>query len=225
MTINLLQLLSFLISLWAFVRGVIVVSRKDGPMYFQIVAGTAVCHLLKEASMLITHFCDHPSDNLVVVTLATISSVFFLLSANFGQLDGIVDDGSAPVWIKLAACFVPLLILCSFVAMLAAGLSGNTVQVIADAATVALMLPASYFSAKHLLLPDDEVGFLRSSRGCNLCALLYYVTLRLDAFVEAAGAQSTLGAMHILVSVVVFILVLTAERGIKRWKILISSFS
>ena len=48
MTINLLRSLSFLIALAAFVYGVVVASHKGGPMYFRIVIGVAVCHLLKE---------------------------------------------------------------------------------------------------------------------------------------------------------------------------------
>ena len=224
MTINLLRSLSFLIALAAFVYGVVVASRKGGPMYFRIIIGAAVCHLLKELSMLVAHLCGDPSDNPVVVTLAVVSSVFFLLSANYGQLDGIVDGGSAPVWIRLASCAVPLLILCSFAALLAAGALKNTVQLIADAAVVALMLPSSYFHAKHLLLPDDEVGFLKSSRGCNIGALLYYFMLRLQTLAGLAGSRGFSDAMRVAVSVSVFILVFMAERGIKRWKISISSF-
>lgn len=222
--IDILRTLSVLISLAAFIYGVLAASRNGGPMYFRIVIGVAVCHLLKEMSALVAYLCGDPVGSFTVATLATISSVFFLLSANYGQIDGIVDDGSTRARIKLISCVVPLLLLCSFAAFLAAGVLRNTMQIITDAAVVVLMLPASYFNTKHLLMPDDEVGFLKSSRGCNIGAIVYYFLLRLQTLAELTGPQVFSEGMRVAVSASVMLLVWMAERGGKRWKTLISSF-
>ncbi len=223
-TFSVLRLISFLISLSAVIFGITKVLTKKAPMYFKLVVGAAVCYMLKELSRQTAYICGNPQGNTVVEILAVIGTVFFLLSAEYGQIDGLVDDSSTKKGIKFASCIIPIILIFSYAVMLAMGLSNNLPKAIAYGLTVLIMLPASYYNTKHLLMKEDEVGFLISSKLCNIFALLYWLGTDVIMIAGIGDNRIFSDVIHTLVSCISLALVLSAEWGVKKWKILISSF-
>ena len=192
-------------------------------MYFKFIAGTAFCHMLKALYVQISYICGYPKDNIIVEVFAVIASVLFLFSAEYSLIDRIVDDGTTKKSIKLVSCTAPIFLTAGYAAMLAMS-AGNAAKMIACGSMVLPMVFTSYFNMKHFILKEDEVGFLQSSRACNLCAILYYFGSEALMLAEISGVRALSDWICLTVSVTVLALVLSAKSGLKIWKSLISSF-
>lgn len=225
MIFDILRLISFLISVSAVIFGIIIVSKNKIPMYFKFMVGTALCYMLRELYIQISYICGNLYNNTIVEMLAVVGSVLFLFSAEYGLIDKIVDDGSTKKVKKLVSCTIPMILIFGYVIMLAARLSNNHLKMLACGLIVLLMVFASYLNMKHLIMEEDEVGFLKSSRSCNICAIIYYFGLEVLWISEIIGIQFFSEMVNLLLSVIVLALVLSAKMGVKKWKILISSFT
>lgn len=219
-----LRLISFLVSVLSVVFGIAIVSTNKIPIYFKFMAGTALCHMLRELHIQISYICGISNNNIIVEMLAVIGSVLFLFSAEYGLIDKIVDDGNTKKGIKLVSCTVPIMLIFGYAEMIACGLSSHCLKMIACGLMVLPMVNASYFNMKHLIMKEDEMGFLKASRLCNVCAIFYYFGLEVLLIAEISGIQIFSEIIHSVVSVIVLALVLAAKWGVKEWKTLISSF-
>lgn len=224
MIFDILRLISFLISLSAIILGLTILSKNKIPMYFKFMAGMAFCHMLMELHTQASYICGNTNDSIIVKTLAIIGSVLFLFSAEYGLIDKIVDDGNTKSTIKLVSCTIPMILIFWYVVILTMGLENNCLKMICFGLIVLLMAFTSYFNMKHLIMNEDEIGFLKSSRLCNIFEILYYFELEVLWVSEISGIRFFSEIVSLLLSVTVFALVLSAKSGAKKWKILISSF-
>ncbi len=149
--------------------------------------------------------------------LGTIGCFLFLFSANFGQMDSIVDDRSKSFRktriISLSAPLVVIAIWCLIAA--ANGVNETTIPIGVETLFIAL---ASYFHLKHLIIKDVSFGLIRSIRSYNLLSLVYALLCMLEMLVESFN----LPAFWIITVVVLQCAVLLAfvpvlERGVKKW--------
>lgn len=215
-------LLLFSLSLGAFLYGAIALFRKKTPLYFQLIVCAAGCYALEELCSLVTFLCGGFEYPITVSAFGTFGCFFFLLSANYGQLDGVVDDGT-PEYQKarrlslLAPVFVGgILLLCLFKAYQSFGVFA----VVSLALIYAPMLFASYFNLKHLLIPVDAFGFLKATRLYNVWALLFYGAQIL--YLTAYSFQIPVDRITTsLISLTLLGMVIAAVKGAKLWKTLI----
>lgn len=217
--ITVLPWISFGIAAAAFAFGAKRFFKKKKPMYFQLLICAAGCFALRELSDVVTELCGGSERSVTVGLLGLFGCLFFLLSANYGQLDGIVDDhaeGSGRA--RVIAFAAPVLFGACLLALLIKADLG-AFSAIVYAIVLAPLIPASYFNLKHLLLPVDPFGFLRATRECNFTSLAFCLLcvaqLAANAFLPAwCGAVVTL-----LSAADLFLLVLASERGIRKWGI------
>lgn len=219
-----LALISCGLTAAAFVYAAVRLFRKGKPLYFQLIAAAVGCSLLSALNRLAAVFCGSFDALATAAPLAVIGAVLFLLSANYDQLDGLVDGGMARLRVKLAACIAPLLLAVSG-AVIVTLCTGDILMRIVTALVLFPMLPASYLNLKHLLLPVDEVGFLRATRGTNLCSLGYYIAVHAAMLLSPAGVGVLSGAPCLLLTAATLALAISAERGSEAWLALISAFS
>lgn len=214
-----LQWLSFGIAAAAFINGARLFFKKKKPMYFQLLTCAAGCFMLKALSEVVTALCGGSELPVTVGLLGLFGCLFFLLSANYGQLDGIVDDRAEKSGRARALAFAaPLLLGAALITLLVLSNVG-TFSVIVYAIVLVPLLPASYFNLKHLLLPIDPFGFLRATRLCNVTALLFCL-LCVAQFAANVFLPEPWGAVVTAVSAAdMFLLVLASEGGMKQWGI------
>lgn len=201
---------AFLIANAAFLRGCFVFFRRGKPLYFQLLVCAAGCCGLAALSAVVNTLCGAVQEGFHISLLGLLGCCFFLLSANYGQMDGVVDDGSADNrkarWLALLA---PGVLAGALVLLLVRG----TVPVY-TAVFCLSALPAAYYNLKHLLLPVDELGFLRATRLCNGCSLLFC------GWSLLCPAALT-GPFSVVTALLTAGLVFACERGMSLWPTLL----
>ena len=149
--------------------------------------------------------------------LGIIGSFLFFFSANFGQLDSVVDDGSAQCIkariIALAAPFSVAALWCGIFAEY--GFNEMTIWVGVEVLALALAL-ASYFHLKHLIMKDSGSGIIKSMRSYNLLALVYAVLCLMEVLLDWSYAPIIVCVLECAV-LLAFLPVL--KRGVKQWTI------
>ena len=149
--------------------------------------------------------------------LGIIGCFMFLFSANFGQMDSVVDDGSSAFRktriISLAAPAVIIAIWCLIA--VAKGLNKTTIPLGVETLFIA---QASYFHLKHLIIKDVEYGLIKSIRSYNLFALIYALLCMLEMLIESFNLpEICIAVVYVLQCVVLLVFVPVLERGVKKW--------
>ena len=210
--------LAGLITLAAFLYGVYFFFVRDTAQYCKILACAAGCRAISDIFTVIYGICFRgEATGVGVAVLGYFGSYLFLFSANYGQFDKLVDDGSKELKkYALFALAAPIAFtVCAVPLILQTAKSGPTAAVTGIAVFVPA-IAASYYNLKHLLLPDMGFGFLRGMRVSNACALLLYaVDLARDygriADLPAADIISPLSGVCFAV------LIAAAKRGYEKW--------
>lgn len=149
--------------------------------------------------------------------LGIIGSFLFLFSANFGQMDSIVDDGSAKYRkTRLISLAAPLVIMGIWIVIaVTKGVDETTIPLGVETLFIAL---ASYYHLKHLIIEDVSFGLIKAIRSYNLLSLVYAVLCMTEMFVKSFNipAFATL-IVNVLQCVVLLVFVPVLERGVKKW--------
>ena len=97
--------------------------------------------------------------------LGIIGSFLFLFSANFGQMDSIVDDGSKRFRKTRLISFAAPLVIAAVFCLIAVtkGLNKTTIPLGVETLFIAL---ASYYHLKHLIIEDVSFGLIKAIRIC-----------------------------------------------------------
>ena len=211
-------ILSLLIAVFAFGVGAGNLFKKGTPMYWQLYICAAGCFALRQLSETVNFLCGLRG-NISVGMLGIFGCNFFLLSANYGTLDKVVDDGGAenrPA--RLYALTAPVIMAALIALVFFTWREKNPVCGALWLLMLLPMLPASYFNLKHLRMPLDAFELLRATRPCNLAALGFYLLSAFYAVFRALGKTSAAGVISVLLSVSMLLLVSAAIKGAKKWK-------
>ena len=209
---------SFLIAAFAFVFGAVMLFRKKKPMYFQLLVCAAGCFALQRLSFAVNLWCG-VSSPVSIGMLGIFGCNFFLLSANFGTLDRIVDDGKGSGRMRAVPVIAPL---CMAVLAAAAFFCWKDTDIFGSVMWLFVLLPAlpaSYFNLKHILLPTDPFGFLKATKPCNVIALVLYPVTAAYAICLSAEKSTVCGILSLVMSASVLALSLYAIKGAKQWAI------
>lgn len=149
--------------------------------------------------------------------LGIIGSFLFFFSANFGQMDSLVDDGSPKFRkVRIIALAAPLVVAACWILIVSLeGFNEATISLGIVALFVAL---ASYYHLKHLIIEDVSFGLIRSLRGYNLLSLVYALLCMLEVMVEGLPFFVTV-IVCVLECGVLLVFVPVLERGVKKWTI------
>ena len=210
--------LSLLIAVFAFGVGAGNLFKKGTPMYWQLYICAAGCFALRQLSETVNFLCGIQG-NISVGMLGIFGCNFFLLSANYGTLDKVVDDGGAenkPA--RKLALLAPVVTAALIASVFFAWRKNDLVCGVLWLAVLLPMLPASYFNLKHLRMPLDAFELLRATRPCNLAALGFYLLSAFYAVFRALGKTSAAGVISVLLSVSMLWLVCAAVKGREKWK-------
>ncbi len=149
--------------------------------------------------------------------LGVVSSFLFFFTANFGQMDSLVDDGGSKFRAsRLIALIAPICVAVLYgVYIHYAGFSAGAVSRAIEALVIAL---ASYFHLKHLIIRDIDYGIIRSIRQYNLVALFYAFLCMAEMILNASPFPGILTVIVcILICVVYLVFIPVLELGVKKW--------
>ncbi|HBL40633.1 MAG TPA: hypothetical protein DDY98_03310 [Ruminococcaceae bacterium] len=213
-------LLSFVIAGAAFAFGVARLFRKKKPLYFQLLVCAVGCFAIRQLFDVVSYFCGGFAYEFNIGMLGIFGCVFFLLSANYGQLDRIVDDGSdVNKRAKTVAWAAPAVLAVIIVGVFLAWKDRELVNAVLWVIMLVPAIPASYFNWKHLIMPMDDFGFLRATRVCNVIAFSFYLVTAFSVISLAEHLVVLSYAANVVMSLLMFALAFFADKGAKQWGI------
>lgn len=210
--------ISFLIAAFAFGFGAVRLFRKRKPLYLQLLVCAAGCFAIEQLSCIVNLWCG-ASEAVSIGMLGIFGCNFFLLSANYGTLDKIVDDGKAAKGARAGAVIAPVILAALAVFAFLAWKSRDLFCAVMWLVMLAPALPASYYNLKHILLPIDPFAFLRATKPCNIAALSFYTVTAVYAICSAGATNTVSGILSVLMSLAALALSLCAVRGATKWGI------
>lgn len=197
-----------------FVYGLFRFFRNESALYIRMIVFGVGCAMLGRLFATLLYLVNgelFPGFN--VGMLGIIGSFLFFFSANFGQMDSVVDDGSPKFRkariIALAAPLTVVILWCIIFAVY--GFNETTISVGIEALFLAM---ASYYHLKHLIIEDVGSGLVKSIRSYNLLALVYAALCLSEVLVEGFVLPLIVTILECAV-LIAFIPVL--ERGMKKW--------
>ena len=211
-------ILSLLIAVFAFGMGAAKLFKKGTPLYWQLYICAAGCFALRQLSETVNFLCGMQG-NIGVGMLGIFGCNFFLLSANYGTLDKVVDDGGAenkPA--RRLALIAPAVLVALIALVFFTWRKNDPLCGVLWLLVLLPTLPASYFNMKHLRMPLDAFELLRATKPCNLAALGFYLLSAFYAVFRALGKTSAAGVTSVVLSASMLFLVSAAIRGAKKWK-------
>ena len=211
-------LVSFLIAVFAFGFGAAKLFKKKKPLYLQLLVCAAGCFAIQQLSNAVNIWCNVTAA-VSIGMLGIFGCNFFLLSANFGTLDRIVDDGKGSGKARKLALAAPAVMAVLTAAALLAWKDRDRFCAVMWVVMLLPALPASYFNLKHILLPTDPFEFLRATKPCNVAALAFYLITAAYVICSASAGTAVSGALSVLMSLSILALSLCAVKGAERWGI------
>ena len=213
-------LISSLISIGAFISGVYKLFRKKSPLYFQLLICAVGCLALEQLYIAAAIWCNIFNPNINLGMIGLFGCNFFLFSANYGQLDSIIDDGSnTNSSARKIAFAAPIILACAIAIIIPLIFSHSAKVVLLFIAMLIPACPASYFNLKHLLMPMDDFEFLKGTRKCNLSALLFYAISVIYIYGIVLAKPWLQGIAMVMMSVSMLLVSIFAIEGAKQWAI------
>lgn len=213
------DLIQFVVSLNVFIYGFKHFFKKGKALYLQIItfvfASNAIACLCNICQIVTI---KEIYNGFNISYLSQMSCFLALLTANFGQIDGILDDGSNSMRksriIALLAPFTCLLILVP-----------NLYQektLIFKISYIVMWIPAilsSYYNLKHFLIPDMGFGFVKAIRPYNLMAVIYTFLKLIYLTIMGINPSVILIILSTLIAIVDIILIVSVKKGVEKWTI------
>lgn len=218
MTLTMISHLLFTAALvFAVVYGGTKSFKKRGVVYMQIVTLAAVSMLLGELFNLVMFTCFGGVDTQFNIgMLGSTGCFFFTWSLAYGQIDGLGDDRSKAFRkYRLIALVQPLIFAGLFVIDVFSGASVPKLIM-----NVILLLPltmTSYFSMKHIIIPDVEQGIFDTMRKYNICLLIIALLSGISLVFTDYDMTLASDIIRIIQAVGFTILIPTASKGVKKW--------
>lgn len=192
--------------------------REKSALYVRMIVFSVGCAMLGRLFETLQLLVNGQLNGVFHVGMLGITGSFlFLFTANFGQMDSLVDDGSKQfLKSRIIALAAPAAAMAMW-GMLAAskGFSGS---VIAYGVETVFIAQASYFHLKHLIIKDIDFGLIRSIRSYNLTALIYAFLCMAEMIIRSFDLPGAfIIIVNILQCIVLLAIISVLERGVKKW--------
>ena len=214
------ELVPLMATLFSMIYGLKHFFKKGKPLCLQSITMAMASHLLGS----IYHLCQTLTSDVLVegftpAYLGRIGFFLFVITASYGQLDRIVDDGSAQMrparWIALIAPVCAILLYIPNALM-------EDVETATKVAYALVWVPAVisvYFNLKHAIIPDLDFGFIKAIKPYNvfMTCLGFAELLCLTAWNYYYPVQ--MAVTSILFAVLCVCTMVAAKKGVEKWTI------
>ena len=214
------ELVPLCATLISFIYGVTHFFKKGKPLFLQSITMAMGCHALGS----IYHLCQTLTTETVLegftpAYLGRIGFFLFLITASYGQMDRIVDDGSKKL--RPARYIALLAPLCAILLYLPNGLM-EELPIATKIAALLVWLPAMvsvYYNLKHAIIPDFDFGFIKAIKPYNILAtcLGFAEMLCLTAWDYLYNTPLVISAF--LFAGLCISMMLAAKKGAEKWTI------
>lgn len=212
------ELVPLAISLAGFIIGIVNILKKKAPYFFTLIIFAVGCFVIEQVSLAVNTVCGI-YDDVWVGALGVFGCNLFLLSANYGALDKVVDETGLPVYKKLLSLVAPIILVASAISIFLIWKDSNMMCAVVFSLLLVPAIPASYYNSKHLLIKEDDIGLLKVTKGCNVMSLVFFSSSIIYLFVEATESIPWLIITAVLHALSVLGLSLAAVKGVKQWEV------
>ena len=214
------ELIPLFATLFSFIYGIKNFFKKGKPLFLQSITMAMGCHTLGN----IYHLCQTLALKTVIqgftpAYLGKIGFFLFLITASYGQMDRIVDDGSPQTKpARYIALTAPVLaILCYLPTAIMEDLPIGTKITLSLVWLPAIF--AVYYNMKHAVIPDFDFGFVKAIKPYNIMAtcLGFAELLRLTAwnYLNTVALVIT----SVAFAVICVLMMIVAKKGAEKWTI------
>ena len=217
--IKLFELLSFVISVAAFLYGAFSLFRKGIPQYFQLYVCAAGCYMLEELWVIVNSLLGNGSQGgLVTVRLVGFfGCLCFMLSANANEFDKVVDEGTDRK-AKALAFIAPVDLLALYGLYVFSPVNmGSAMITVLGLVSISPALFAAYLSLKHLLLPEDDMGFLNATKRIDILALFFYAANFIYPFAFLYCSNTIMSVYDLVLAGMLFGIIVLCRKGVSKW--------
>lgn len=212
------ELLPLFATLFSLCYGLKHFFKKGKPLFLQTITMAMGSHALSS----IYHIClsitgDGLLDGFTPAYLGRIGFFLFILTASYGQMDKIIDDGSAQMKpSRVVALIAPLCAMLLFVHNLLI----EDVPAATKISYALVWIPAVfavYFNLKHAISPNIDFGFIKAIKSYNFFTLFlgFSELICLTAWDYYYSIPLVLSA--IVFSILCICTMLAAKRGVEKW--------
>ena len=217
------DILLLLATLGTFIYGVKNFFKKGKAYYLQIVTMGMGCYAMGS----FYHLCQSITtgdlaDGFTAAYLGRIGFFLFLFTANYGQMDGLLDDRTPSLKkFRYIALIAPVTVALLYLPCVLAEMPYSTKISLSFLWIAAIF--SSYFNFKHAIISDLGFGFVKAIRPYNICALiLTFLELILQvlwAYYVNDYILIVIMFVTIIFSIVSVLTMVTLKRGVEAWKI------
>ena len=217
------DILPLLATLGTFIYGVKNFFKKGKAYYLQIVTMGMGCYAMGS----FYHLCQSITtgdlaDGFTAAYLGRIGFFLFLFTANYGQMDGLLDDRTPSLKkFRYIALIAPVTAALLYLPCFFAEMPYST-KISLSLLWIAAIF-SSYFNFKHAIIDDLGYGFVKAIRPYNVCALiLTFLELTLQVlwvYYDIDFILIVIMFVTVTFSVVSILTMVTLKRGVEAWKI------
>ena len=207
-------------TLFSFIYGILNFFKKGKPLFLQSITMAMGCHALGS----IYHLCQTLTTKSVLegftpAYLGRIGFFLFLITASYGQLDRIVDDGSAKITparrIAIIAPIVAALLYLPNAFM-------EDLPTPTKISVLMVWLPAMvsvYFNLKHAIIPDFDFGFIKAIKPYTFLALALSIAELCCLTAWDYFYNAPLVITSVIFAIVCVLTMFVAKKGAEKWTI------
>ena len=204
-------------SLGGSIYGIYRFYRPKKALFLKMLSGGVSCLMFTELFMVIYMVTQGDLEpGFHVGMLGIIGSFMYLFSANYGQMDGLVDNRKKEMLpTRLKAFAAPLIILLLY-ALFCVLVDDVAVRIPVGIVT-AFIIPCAYYNFKHIIIYDVKLGIIRQLRMYNILAFAYAVLTMLNFI----GLYANIVPLYIVSSIGIGLIAATIlpvlKRGVDKW--------
>ena len=152
------------------------------------------------------------------LSYSTAGSFLFLFSANYGQMDSLVDDGSKQFRkTRIIALIAPIVMIAMWGVLASKGFTAKTAIIGIETLIIAM---AAYYHLKHIIIKDVDFGLIRVIRNYNILALVYAFLCMAEILIKSFHLSLVFVIIvYVLQCAVMLAFVPVLERGVNKWTI------
>lgn len=214
------ELVPLFATVFSFIYGLKHFFKKGKPLFMQTITMAMGSHALG----CVYHLCQTLTSDVLIegftpAYLGRIGFFLFFLTASYGQMDRIVDDGSAKM--KLSRYIALLAPICAVLLYIPNGIL-QEVPIQTKVVYAFVWVPAVaavYFHLKHAMIPDMDFGFIKAIKPYNFLALFLCFAELVCLTAWDYYDMVPLAVSAVLFGVLCICTMAAAKKGVEKWTI------